>query len=103
MLPSDAGETWGLVVNEAMACGTPVVTSNLVGCSQDLPAKLDSKLVFEFGDLDCLARTLQRAIDMNYGLGTIRAIADRFHLKHTVDCVEGLLSCLDANANRQRL
>src|SRR5262249_26163782 len=31
VLPSDGGETWGLVVNEAMACGLPAVVSQAVG------------------------------------------------------------------------
>jgi glycosyltransferase involved in cell wall biosynthesis len=36
VLPSDHGESWGLVVNEAMACGLPVIVSDLVGCAEDL-------------------------------------------------------------------
>ena len=35
VLPS-AFETWGLVVNEAMACGLPVVTTESTGCAVDL-------------------------------------------------------------------
>lgn len=35
VLPS-AGETWGLVVNEAMACGLPAIVSDRVGCAPDL-------------------------------------------------------------------
>lgn len=36
-LPSKGpGETWGLAVNEAMACNRPVIVSDKVGCSQDL-------------------------------------------------------------------
>lgn len=34
-LPS-VGEAWGLVINEAMACGLPVVTTRMVGASPDL-------------------------------------------------------------------
>ena len=34
-LPS-ASETWGLVVNEAMACGLPAAVSDAVGCAPDL-------------------------------------------------------------------
>lgn len=36
VLPSDARETWGLVVNEAMAAGLPVVVSDEAGCAPDL-------------------------------------------------------------------
>ena len=36
VVPSDFRETWGLVVNEAMACGTPAVVSVAVGCAPDL-------------------------------------------------------------------
>jgi glycosyltransferase involved in cell wall biosynthesis len=36
-LPSKGpGETWGLAVNEAMACGRPVIVSDKVGCAEDL-------------------------------------------------------------------
>ena len=35
VLPSAYGETWGLAVNEAMACGVPVVVSDRVGCAAD--------------------------------------------------------------------
>jgi len=36
VLPSAWGETWGLAVNEALACGRPVVVSDRVGCAPDL-------------------------------------------------------------------
>jgi glycosyltransferase involved in cell wall biosynthesis len=35
-LPSDARETWGLVVNEALAAGLPCVVADSVGCAPDL-------------------------------------------------------------------
>jgi 1,2-diacylglycerol 3-alpha-glucosyltransferase len=35
ILPSHT-EPWGLVVNEAMACGLPVLVSNAAGCAADL-------------------------------------------------------------------
>jgi glycosyltransferase involved in cell wall biosynthesis len=36
VLPSDYGETWGLVVNEAMASGLQCIISDQCGCAQDL-------------------------------------------------------------------
>lgn len=36
-LPSKGpGETWGLAINESMACGVPVIVSDKVGCEKDL-------------------------------------------------------------------
>lgn len=49
VLPSDAGETWGLVVNEAMAAGKPALVSHLAGCSQDLVADAGTGEIFPFG------------------------------------------------------
>ncbi len=36
VLPSAFGETWGLAVNEALACGRPVLVSDRVGCASDV-------------------------------------------------------------------
>lgn len=35
-LISEPTETWGLVVNEALICGRPVIISDVVGCGPDL-------------------------------------------------------------------
>jgi glycosyltransferase involved in cell wall biosynthesis len=58
VLPSDAGETWGLVVNEAMACGRPAIVSSLVGCRADLIVPGESGDAFSYGDWESLARML---------------------------------------------
>jgi len=55
ILPSDYGETWGLVVNEAMACGLPAVVSDRVGCRPDLVLPGRTGEVFPFGDVRALA------------------------------------------------
>ena len=58
VLPSDYGETWGLVVNEAMAHGLPAIVSDRVGCGPDLVLDGLTGRVFPFGDVEALARTL---------------------------------------------
>ena len=60
VLPSDHGETWGLVVNEAMACGLPAVVSDLVGCQEDLIVEGVTGLVYPCRDPQALAGCLAR-------------------------------------------
>ena len=50
VLPSAGpGETWGLAVNEAMACGLRCIVSNKCGCAPDL-GSLQGNRVFESGN-----------------------------------------------------
>jgi glycosyltransferase involved in cell wall biosynthesis len=58
VLPSDYGETWGLVVNEAMACGLPAIVSDRVGCGPDLVEEGITGAIFPFGDVEALASRL---------------------------------------------
>ena len=60
VLPSDHGETWGLVVNEAMACGLPAIVSDQVGCAEDLVLPGRTGLVVPFGDAGALATAMAR-------------------------------------------
>jgi glycosyltransferase involved in cell wall biosynthesis len=58
VLPSDAGETWGLVVNEAMASGRPALVSNLVGCAADLIVAGETGRVHACGNVAELAQNM---------------------------------------------
>ena len=60
VLPSDYGETWGLVVNEAMIHDLPVVVSDRVGCGPDLVQEGATGHVFPFGSEKALALILER-------------------------------------------
>ncbi|MFM2416818.1 MAG: hypothetical protein RL385_1541, partial [Pseudomonadota bacterium] len=51
-------EQWGLVVNEAMAAGLPVVVSTACGCSPDLVVDGDNGFVFDAERPDKLAQVL---------------------------------------------
>jgi glycosyltransferase involved in cell wall biosynthesis len=59
VLPSQF-ETWGLVVNEAMQFGLPVVASSRVGCRRDLIIEGKTGFTFPVGDADSLAGIIQR-------------------------------------------
>lgn len=59
VLPSDGGETWGLVVNEAMASGLPAVVSDKVGCAVDLVLSGETGEIFPCGDVEKLAAILK--------------------------------------------
>ena len=59
-LPSASHETWGLVVNEAMATGLPAVVSEHVGCGPDLVVKGETGEVHRTGDANDLAAALAR-------------------------------------------
>jgi glycosyltransferase involved in cell wall biosynthesis len=48
-------DPWGLVVNEAMACGLPVISSNAAGCAADLVESGWNGRVFSTGDVRKLA------------------------------------------------
>ena len=54
VLPSDYGETWGLVVNEAMASGLPCIISDRCGCAADL-GQCEANAIFPCGDTGQLA------------------------------------------------
>ena len=58
VLPSDSRETWGLVVNEAMAAGLPVVVSDAAGCSVDVVRNGENGFTYPCGDVDVLADRL---------------------------------------------
>ncbi len=62
VLPSDHQETWGLVVNEAMACGVPAVVSDAVGCGPDLIDPGRTGAVFPLGDVAALAQAIRATL-----------------------------------------
>ena len=85
VLPSDGGETWGLVVNEAMACGLPVIVSDAVGCAPDLVEAGQTGFRFPLGDADALADRLRQFAELHaasHDFGpALRAKLDRYSLE----------------------
>jgi glycosyltransferase involved in cell wall biosynthesis len=57
VLPSIA-ETWGMVVNEAMACRRPCLVSDRVGCGPDLVLPEETGIVFPHCNVPALAASM---------------------------------------------
>jgi glycosyltransferase involved in cell wall biosynthesis len=78
VLPSE-DEPWGLIVNEAMCAGLPVVVSAEVGCSADLVEDGATGFRVPAGDARALADTFQRiaedpALRQRLGAGALARI-----------------------------
>jgi len=73
VLPSER-EPWGLVVNEAMACGTAVIVSDQVGCATDLLNDECGK-VFSSGDVRALADSIVYCLLHSKEMGEIAGSA----------------------------
>jgi glycosyltransferase involved in cell wall biosynthesis len=52
-------DPWGLVVNEAMACGLPVISSDAAGCTEDLVEDHWNGRVVRRGDVAQLASAME--------------------------------------------
>jgi len=52
-------DTWGLVVNEAMACGLPVIVSRVAGCAADLVTENWNGLLISPGDVPALSTAME--------------------------------------------
>jgi glycosyltransferase involved in cell wall biosynthesis len=80
VLPSDSGETWGLVVNEAMASGLPCIVSQACGCAEDI---VDPQWSFPLGDIAALAER----IDALYNLKDTQPVRQLPTLDDVVNAV----------------
>jgi glycosyltransferase involved in cell wall biosynthesis len=96
VLPSDYGETWGLVVNEAMVCGLPAIVSDRVGCGPDLVEDGVTGAVFPFGDVEALARHLcEMASDRARARALGLRAADRIKGYSVEEAVAGTMQAIE--------
>jgi glycosyltransferase involved in cell wall biosynthesis len=92
-MPS-AWEPWGLAVNEAMACGTPVVCSTGVAAADDLVRPLDDQFVHATADEEALGAALQFALFGSQD-GLERRVVERIDQWTHREAVAGLLEAFD--------
>lgn len=81
VLPSGVGETWGLVVNEAMNFCLPIIASDLVGCNDDLVLEKVNGFIFPNSEINTLKTDLetltrdQQLVDL-FGSASLRIIKE---------------------------
>jgi glycosyltransferase involved in cell wall biosynthesis len=97
VLPSKGpGETWGLAINEAMACARPILASNKAGGSEDLVKEGRNGYIFREKDLMDLCEKMKIMVENyseleNLGLESKRIIEDFSYSRivHTMEQLAG--------------
>jgi glycosyltransferase involved in cell wall biosynthesis len=103
VLPSDGRETWGLVANEALACGRPVILSDAVGAAPDLAADGTAGRVYPVGDVGALAAALRDVIARPPTAEAITAKSRAYSIAAAADGVDAALSnLLPVQGSRRR-
>lgn len=99
ILPS-LSEPWGLVINEAMACGLPILVSDRAGCLPDLVFPGINGYVFNPYDIQAMATGMQslteRSSEDRLALG---AASQRIIANYTVEIwAQALSDCIQSAA-----
>ena len=105
VLASIVDETWGLVVNEAMAAGCPVLVSRQCGCARDLVEQGVNGFTFDGQDSDALARHMlwiQTHPGLLEAMGAkSKEIVDRFTPARFAASASKLARSAEASATRK--
>jgi glycosyltransferase involved in cell wall biosynthesis len=102
VLPSKLHETWGLVVNEAMNFGLPVIVSDKVGCAEDLVRDGGNGFVVRHDSADLLAEAIARLVahaEMRaaFGAHSLRIVGE-----YSIDaCADGIVAACVAGEGRR--
>jgi glycosyltransferase involved in cell wall biosynthesis len=96
VLPSNYGETWGLVINEGMATGLPALVSDRVGCANDLVIEGETGSIFSFGNVWHLSEKLiewasNDALRQSLGQRALSTVTEQFSISRaTAQTVEAV-------------
>lgn len=97
VLPS-VEESWGLVVNEAIACGIPVIVSDAVGCAPDLVDNRLTGFSFPTGEVSALRDRMVQVMDMlNRCPGEVKNALSEKSSEYSMACAtSGLFAAIEA-------
>lgn len=98
VLPSDGRETWGLVCNEALACGTPIVVSDAVGCAPDLANDPRVGRAFPLGDIHAAADHIAALLAAPKAIGSLAEKNREFGIDAAVT---GVVEALEVMVRRR--
>ena len=104
VLPS-RHEPWGLVVNEAMACGTPAIVSDRVGSGPDLVEDFEAGCVFPVDDGVALRRCMESALDPDRRKSWAARLAEfrqRVCLQQNVEAIGEAVRIVSSHRSRPR-
>lgn len=99
-LPSRGpGETWGLAVNEAMACGKAVLISNRCGCAADLVKTGENGYVFSINKRSDLSDKLillnHQTVEKRIQMGAVAEnIIENWSFNHLAESIENIIKSL---------
>ena len=86
-LPSLTGETWGLCVNEALACGTPCFVSDRAGCAQDIFLQSDYGQSIMWNDEAAWANAILATVKTDKNTVNWSAYLNRFRIEYFVKAI----------------
>src|SRR5262249_54824150 len=98
VLPSDGRETWGLVANEALACGLPIILSDAIGSAPDLAGDNSAGRGFPVGHCEAPAGAL---VDLFDCPPSPKAIANKSATYSLERAAEGIHRACEFVANRR--
>jgi len=91
-------EQWGLVINEAMAAGLPVIISNRCGCYEDLVIEGETGFGFDPEDTEALTRCLVKMSSIEHhamgeaGLRRIQKFSPAYFAEGLYQAVQSALA-----------
>jgi glycosyltransferase involved in cell wall biosynthesis len=98
VLPSDGRETWGLVANEALACGTPIIVSDAVGAGPDLADAPNIGGIFPVTNIAALAEAIRAMLVSTPSPQAIAAKSRAYSPAKAADGIDAALRALRDDA-----
>lgn len=105
VLPSTNGETWGLVTNEAMLFGLPVIVSDEVGSGPDLVIAGKTGYMFS-GEAEGLAAAMEKLLENRERAQTMgeagrKLVMERYSMQAATDGLKAALKAVSRQKNEE--